>query len=535
MVHTSSVFRFAVCVIGEMLDTLPVSSYIENVRRLHHVVFRSWKHSQSNVLTSGHVAGERVSELHSQFQTLHTFKLPDYDSMSDDRKVASRRTLFRLQLSDVFSLLVFERVPSCLVARVDVYVHELTRPRSMSVPYIIPQLSSGMPFEGVFAGRVSSLKSCSMHTAITGIPTYQLKTCCAALHCQPFHRYSLQVKYSSTQSYTLESNSRQDDARRRQPLPHFAHPPLRSEGMQPIKEMNTTAVVVVGGVRTLLLPTMQERLRSRVLDPLKADLFLYVDERQISMASTCDARSKSHGKEAVNLTQMISALAPRAFATFDDCRAFGKVKPTHGTEAEQTMGIMPWDAEPLIQDEDALWSTCAESLRPINCSYAQYRGEYAPYAWMEKAFALMTRHENERAQRYEWVLKMRPDLLFTTPILVPKLVHARSRSVYGFPYLRTMLLSWWALMPRTSAAFYFQVFSHAMRRCDLHVSERSECDGLDARSAVCVHATWMRKNGVFLDRAYASRVETMLLRYDERGKQDVLTSQQMRLVERPNE
>ena len=211
-------FRFAVSVMGELLDSLPTASYTDNVKRLHNVVFTSWKYSRSSVLTTGHLAGVRASEMHSLFETLHTFKLPDYDSMSDEKKTVSRRTLFRLQLSDAFQLLAFKRVPACLIARVDVYVHELTRPRSMSIMHTVPYKLSSIPFEGMFSGRVSSLRSCSLHKGMTGIPTYQLKTCCASLHCQSFTRYLLDVKYSANQSYILTPMSMQSEVKRRPAL-----------------------------------------------------------------------------------------------------------------------------------------------------------------------------------------------------------------------------------------------------------------------------------------------------------------------------
>lgn len=214
-------FRFAVCVVGELLNSLPMSQYKQNVVQVHTLVSKSWSYGTDSVFRSGHLSGDGVSDMHSLFRVLHTFPSPPYSTLSQERQSASRRALFRTQISDVLTLLTHERIASCLIVRVDVFVEMLSRPRSYAYPHVVSLSNAALlPFEGLLMGRVSSFRSCGMGSAsvvgihgVAGNPSYLLKSCCVVLKCKPFTRYSASVHYSNTGVTRLESPGRSSSAR----------------------------------------------------------------------------------------------------------------------------------------------------------------------------------------------------------------------------------------------------------------------------------------------------------------------------------
>ena len=507
--------KFALSFYGELHDSVPFSTYTSNMVRTSNVVFKSWKYK--NVLKTAHVTGTRLSELVQFVDVLHPIK-----SNEGDTSVQVKRK----QLADAFTLLEFEHVATVFFANVEVYVDELSRPNPYSTQVLHDNFKN--PWDGIMFGKVPSLKSCSMHTKVTGSPTYQLQHCCQFLKCQEFSRYNVRWQRPPFPDDYPELALRNKPQK---PQVFTRVSPTRPRGFLHHKGgtemLNTTAVLVVGGVRSLIYPEISTRLVQRVLKPLYADLFLYLDLEQVQVGSTCEQRSALPGgqKGAINVTAIAERLQPKLYGTFSDCRAFGNV-PLIQSEAPETFYSES-------QDPTEIWKSAGASLRPVNCSYHKFRSEYAQLMWAEKGFALIKLHEHVRAQKYEWILKMRPDLVFSIPVKMPGFTQSQSRTVFGYPYRTNLILSWWAMLPRPVADIYFRTAT-AARHCDLFTygldhnkkAATFHCNGLSKNEVECLSSRWLASNLVRTDRVFGKHFETSLVHIVD-GKRSVVTSMQM--------
>jgi hypothetical protein len=295
--------------------------------------------------------------------------------------------------------------------------------------------------------------------------------------------------------------------------------------------LNTTAVLMTGGVRSLLYSEISSRLKLRVLKPLHADLFLYVDMQQVETTTerhTCEHRAQVPDELShVNISFIVESLQPKLYGTFDDCKAFGEV-PIQMGEAADTF------FQEEEQSPERLWKTAGASLRPVNCSYVKYRNKYAQFMWAEKGYNLVKLHEHQRAQKYDWILKMRPELVFTIPVKVPQFTFSQSKAVFGYPFRQHLLLSWWVMIPRVVSDTYFKV-GQAMKHCNLltfgldRAGRAVECDGLDRYDVECFLQRWLLSNSIRQDRVYGKHFETSLV-HIVGGKRSVVTSIQVSSV-----
>ena len=269
------------------------------------------------------------------------------------------------------------------------------------------------------------------------------------------------------------------------------------------------------------------------MEPLQADLFLYLDMNQVETTlekHTCEHRSEvPHDLLHVNITSIVEYLQPKLYGTFDDCKAFGNM-PLRLGEAADTF------YQEEEQSADRLWNSAGASLRPVNCSYLKYRSNYAQFLWAEKGFHLVKLHEHNRAQKYDWILKMRPEVVFSIPVKMPNFVYSQSKAVFGYPFRQNLLLSWWMMLPRGIADIYFKVAT-AMKHCDLltfglDVSGHPfQCDGLEGNDVECFVTRWLHSNSIRTDRVFGKHFETSLVHIIN-GKRSVVTSMQMsRMVE----
>ena len=500
--------KFGLVFYGHLFDSIPIAKYKSNVIRTTEVVVQSWKYK--NVFKTAHLSGSRVGDMMHLFDVTHTF--------SGD-STTFRRT--REELADAFSLLEGEKALSCMLVRIDAYIEELSRPSPYST-FVIHN-SFGQQWDGILVGKVASLKSCSIHTRVTGSPQYQLQTCCRFLNCQEFTKYT--VRWTRPPGEALQASQPVQTFSRQRRTPAFKRDMLSERGI-----LNTTAVLVTGGVRSLMYPEILLRLKARVLKPLHADLFLYLDMKQVETTReehTCDNRTKvPESLSHLNITSIVESLDPKLYGTFDDCNAFGNVPLRQGQVAETFF-------QEEEQNPELLWKSAGAMLRPINCSYLKYRSNYAQFFWAEKGFALVKLHEHTRAQKYDWVLKMRPDLVFTIPVKMPGFTFTQSKTVFGYPYKQHLLLSWWAMIPRHIADTVFKIPT-AMRYCDLfnfgldHNYQPSQCDGLEKNDVECFLLRWLHSNSIRTDRVFGKHFETSLVHIIN-GKRSVVTSQQMNL------
>ena len=505
--------KFALTFYGHLFDTVPLSKYTSNVLRTTEIVLQSWNYK--NVLKTAHLSGSRTADLMHLFDVTHTFT---------GASTTFRRA--REELADAFKLLEYEKATSCMLVRIDTYIEELSRPNPYST-YVVKN-AQGQAWDGIIIGKVASLKSCSLHTRVTGSPQYQLQACCGFLKCQEFNRYvvrwtrppgeplqgsNLKVKQASVQTFTRKPKTILGPKRDM----------LAERGV-----LNTTAVIVTGGVRSLMYPEISTRLKMRVLKPLHGDLFLYLDLNQVETTQdehTCEHRGRVPADLLhVNISSMVELLQPKLYGTFDDCKAFGNMPLKMGEAADTFF-------QEEEQTPDQLWKTAGSSLRPVNCSFDRYRSEYAQFLWAEKGFHLVRLHEHNRAQKYDWILKLRPDLVFTIPVKMPGFTFSQSKVVFGYPYKQHLLLSWWAMLPRMVADTYFRVAT-AMRHCDLLTFglDRAlypvDCDGLGRNDVECFLTRWLHSNSIRTDRTFGKHFETSLV-HIVNGRRGVVTSTQV--------
>ena len=509
--------KFALVFYGHLFDQIPLSKYVSNVIRTTEIVSQTWKYKDT--FKTAHLSGSRVGDIMHLFDSTHIFT-----GSSTNFKRA------REEMADAFKILEFEKLQYCMMVRIDVYLEELSRPSLYSVSVI--KNSYGQPWDGILLGKVASLKSCSLHTRVTGSPQYQLQACCRFLNCQEFYRYTVRwmrppgtnqagealpgtTSVPSVQVFTRKSKTQ--------------HTP-RKNMLSERGILNTTAVLVTGGVRSLMYPEIALRLKVRVLKPLYADLFLYLDYSQVETTyehHTCAHRSQVPSELLhINMSSIVDLLQPKLYGSFDDCKAFGNVPLRMGEAADAF----------FLEDEqnpETLWKSAGPALKPVNCSFTKYRSEYAQFFWAEKGFHLVKLFEHQRAQKYDWILKMRPDVVFTIPVKMPGFTFVQTRTVFGYPFRQHLLLNWWLMIPRGVADTYFQIAT-AMKHCDLltfgldRARIPTQCDGLDRNDLECFVSRWLQSNSIRIDRVFGRHFETSLVSIVD-GKRSVVTSQQMNL------
>lgn len=512
--------KFALTFYGHLFDSIPFSTYTSNVIRTTEIVLQSWKYK--DVIKTAHLSGTRVADLMHFFDVTHTFT-----GASTTFKRA------REELADAFKLLETERASFCMLVRIDAYLEELSRPNLYSTYVIHNQY--GSPWDGLLVGKVASLKSCSMHTRVTGSPQYQIAACCQFLKCQQFARYTVRWTRPPGEEALQNGKRRQEQTfsrtSQKSTSPTSSTKREKRDMLSERGVLNTTAVLMTGGVRALMYTEISSKLKLRVLKPLQADLFLYLDMSQVETTTdrhTCEHRSEvPHDLLHVNITSIAEYLQPKLYGTFDDCKAFGNVPIQMGEAAESFF-------QEEEQSPERLWKTAGASLRPVNCSYIQYRSKYAQFLWAEKGYNLIKLHEHQRAQKYDWILRMRPELVFSIPVKNPQFTYSQSKVVFGYPLRQHLLLSWWAMIPRVVSDTYFKI-GQAMKHCDLltfgldRASYAAECDGLDRYDVDCFLRRWLLSNSIRLDRVYGKHFETSLV-HIVGGKRSVVTSIQINSV-----
>lgn len=505
--------KFGLVFYGNLFDQIPLSKYVSNVRRTTEIVSQAWKYN--DVFKTAHLSGSRVGDIMHLFDSTHIFSGPS---------TTFKRS--REEMADAFKILEFEKLQYCMMVRIDVYIEELSRAN----PYVVSVVHNiyDQPWDGIILGKVASLKSCSLHTRVTGSPQYQLQACCKFLNCQEFHRYT--VRWTRPPGEALQGTNPPQS-----PVQVFTRKSKTNRRYDMLSErgiLNTTAVLVTGGVRSLMYPEIALRMKARVLKPLHADLFLYLDQNQVETTTDEEKHTCAHRSEVplelrhINMTSIVDLLQPKLYGSFDDCRAFGNVPLRMGEAADAF----------FLEDEqnpEERWKSAGSVLRPVNCSSSKYRSDFAQFIWAEKGFHLVKLFETQRAQKYDWILKMRPDVVFTIPVKMPGFTFANSRTVFGYPFKHHLLLSWWLMIPRVVAETYFKVAT-AMRHCDLltfgldRAKIPTQCDGLQRNEIECFVARWLQSNSIRTDRVFGRHFETSLVRIIN-GKRSVVTSQQMNL------
>ena len=285
-------------------------------------------------------------------------------------------------------------------------------------------------------------------------------------------------------------------------------PSGRLQGSSQDLAISDVALVVTGGLRTLATARVYENLR-RTRTALAADLFLYLDPGQVRWASkigyseyaqcALHAKPEASADHVLQFEDLLKVLRPTAHAEFDDCHAFGSVPATYTTH------------------NDNVWKSARPAVRPLNCTFRKYRRTYPQFIWAASAFKLLTTHEaRHQPQRYTWIFKLRPDLIFSNP---PKpLPHVPNvPTVFAPRYIpgSAMIIDWWALMTRDAAETYFTTAAHAFRRCDeIGYPKDTVCPPkLDARDVECLLTRHLLASGMNLDVRWASKVPTSLVHY----------------------
>ena len=271
-----------------------------------------------------------------------------------------------------------------------------------------------------------------------------------------------------------------------------------------------TGVVMTGGLRTLVIPQVFRDLKRNVVDALSADLFLFIDPNQTVWAARVDEHKyqecNRHRSGAVpwggdrtvySLEQVLHILRPVAHAEFNDCASFGRVTSVRRV----------WPAE--------VWASAREDLRPVNCTYTWYRRYYPQFFWMAEAYQLLLAHERQRAARYEWVVKVRTDMMFYRALSLPPMLSSARGAVYGNSYLvppSEMLIDWWAIMTGGTAADTYFSSASSYRRCDsfAELANGTACGGkyfVTPTAVECVLTRHLLWHGVSVDRGWATTLK----------------------------
>lgn len=485
--------KLALSMYGHMYAELSAALYRGNALRAMEVVSH-W----GVEFTSAHVSGAPYP-LRDLFDTVTVLQGASVDT-------ASNLARMREKLSSVFATLTAARINECLLMRIDVYVDALAPPPHMGTAglHTVNNQHFG-PWDGLIYGPVNTLHGCGLQDRAAGQPEALLVDCCRKQGCRQFSNYEISLvkpangtkALRSQQVRTWTRTAGQPSRHHRRNLTDFFEAHRRRLATLP--RLNTTAVVAVGGLRSLIFPDVARNLQTHVLRPLSADLFLYLDPRQIQWASKLDYtaynRCATHARmpqaSGASLQGYLEELSPLASGEFNDCEAFGDVLP-HTTA-----------------NTSALWRTAAERVRPEACGFFKYRRCMAQFLWADEAFALVRAHERARGQPYEWVVKVRPDMVFHQPLQLPR----RGGSVvYGYHYRAHMILDWWAVMARDVAERYFSM-GRAMRSCDLlgWDPRALRCSGLKKDDVECFLYRWMASHGIRVDNRWGNKFDSTLV------------------------
>ena len=281
-----------------------------------------------------------------------------------------------------------------------------------------------------------------------------------------------------------------------------------------LRTITDVALLVTGGVRTLATQRVYDNLRRTRTALSGADLFLYLDPGQVRWASQVGYSEKDYtrcaaharvppggsSQSVLQLDLLLKQLAPTAHAEFDDCRAFGSVPATYASQSA------------------AVWASALSFVRPINCTFRKYRRTYPQFLWAAKAFDLLTQYEAvHQPQRYQWIFKLRPDMIFPTdpPIPLPPLPNVPTVFAPGYLPGTHMIIDWWALMTRSAAESYFSTAAISFRNCDAlqYPSEGICSPKLDPRDVECLLSRHLLSSEVKLDTIWADRFPTLLVHY----------------------
>lgn len=489
--------KLALSMYGHMYADLSAGVYRNNAMRAIDVS-TPW----GVTLRTAHVSGVRYN-LSDLFNTVHVSSGASVDGTSNLARM-------REKLTSVFKALEKWNVRACLLMRIDVYIDELASPATYGL-HTVNNLNYG-PWDGLIYGAVSKLSACGLQSAVSGQPESLLVECCQRYTCRQFRQYRISLVKPANGSRALRSQQVRTWSRSPgQPSQHQRRNLIDffREQRKGLKRMNTTAVVAVGGLRSLIYTDVARRLQTRVLTPLSADLFLYVDTHQIQWASKlnystynrCDAHSRMPKGVTLLPVNYLHNVNPIASGEFNDCQAFGDVLP-HTTS-----------------NTSKLWLTAAEKVRPMACGFFKYRRCMAQFLWADEAFSLVRKHEQARGQRYEWVVKVRPDMIFDYPMWLPR---KGGNVVYGYHYRTYMILDWWAVMPREVADVYFSMGA-AMRRCDELTwgADASKCSGLKKDDVECFLYRWLRSHGIHVDNQWGRAMSSTLVHIEGNARTTV--------------
>lgn len=212
-----------------------------------------------------------------------------------------------------------------------------------------------------------------------------------------------------------------------------------------------------GGLRTLYSKQIQKAIKFQVLDPLEADLFMFVgtDKRLVSQGLFESEEAMAEG-----FRQIQETLAPLSVETYD---VDDIPRPPHETWGE----VAPcWT-----------WNLRGKATRPPRNMWPQFWG-------IQRCFQMVQAEERRRGRLYDWVIRMRPDVIFSPlshiesvrlslpPVTQPPL---QLREVWGQAYYREILFcDHFQMVPRGAADVHFSV-ERAFRFCNASTGWQQAC------------------------------------------------------------
>ena len=205
--------------------------------------------------------------------------------------------------------------------------------------------------------------------------------------------------------------------------------------------MPLAAIAMAGELRTLgsALPNVNAAL----LQPLRADLFM-----DVALESTC------------------SLVTARAGVDQYRC---GSMRRTHRAFVDE-----------------AQWAAILRALQPVHVNIAggepgNATSHYGLFSrWVRLLFAIEAR-ESRVGSRYRWVVRTRPDLIYTCSMSRPLLSHARGRALLKYDLL--------AVLPRAAASIALSMGSrdvncHCKRQVEQCVPSALHANGHSFSSAL---------------------------------------------------
>ena len=133
------------------------------------------------------------------------------------------------------------------------------------------------------------------------------------------------------------------------------------------------------------------------------------------------------------------------------------------------------------------------------------------FLWGDRSFELVKTYEQEKNHKYTWIMKMRPDMKFYNPIILPLF---KKKTVFGYPYRKTLIIDWWAIMTRDIAPIYFSV-GESMRNCDFLKNHVNLCYDLKKDDVECFLVRWLYNNSVNVNQVWGRKHSSSLVHFED--------------------